>query len=210
MADANDWARAITGEGEQQGEVKGRNDGEYIIFSTPEKLQAGATGGLFVWHNGTVAQIAEQGGETAAISASGSDIFFSSPDQLVQQDSDNLLDFYDARVDGGFPAPVEPSCQPESNGGCQGPASQQPAFGTASSSLFAAAGNLAPPAAGVLGVQVAKPKPLTRAQLLAKALKTCKTKPKKKRAACESQARKKYGAKTKAKPKAKKSSRRGK
>jgi hypothetical protein len=44
-------------------------------------------------------------------------------------------------------------------------------------------------------------KPLTRAQLLAKALKTCKKQPKKKRAQCEATAKKKYGAKKKLKKK---------
>lgn len=49
-----------------------------------------------------------------------------------------------------------------------------------------------------------KPKALTNAQKLANALKACKQKAKKsKRAACESQAKKKYGAKAKRKPKAK-------
>jgi hypothetical protein len=42
----------------------------------------------------------------------------------------------------------------------------------------------------------------TRAQLLAKALKACRKKPKSKRAACEKQARKKYGAKASSKNKA--------
>jgi hypothetical protein len=43
-----------------------------------------------------------------------------------------------------------------------------------------------------------KPKPLTRAQKLAKALEECKKQPKKKRAACEAKAKKQYGS---AKPK---------
>jgi DNA-binding beta-propeller fold protein YncE len=47
----------------------------------------------------------------------------------------------------------------------------------------------------------AKAKPPTRAQLLAKALKTCKKGSKKKRAKCEAAARKKYGSKAKAKKK---------
>ncbi len=45
----------------------------------------------------------------------------------------------------------------------------------------------------------AKAKPLTRAQLLVKALKTCKKQPKKKRAKCEATARKRYGPKKKKK-----------
>jgi hypothetical protein len=38
-----------------------------------------------------------------------------------------------------------------------------------------------------------KPKALTRAQKLAKALKACKKKPKRERPSCEKQARKLYG-----------------
>lgn len=53
----------------------------------------------------------------------------------------------------------------------------------------------------VLGSQSKTP---TRAQLLAKALKTCKKEPKKKRAKCEATAKKKYGPKKKIKKKKKK------
>ena len=49
--------------------------------------------------------------------------------------------------------------------------------------------------------EIPKPKPLTRAQLLAKALKLCKKEHKSKRAKCEAAARKKYGPKKKHKKK---------
>jgi hypothetical protein len=48
----------------------------------------------------------------------------------------------------------------------------------------------------VTGCAKTKSKSLTRAQKLAKALKACNEKPKKKRAACRTQARKRYSAKT--------------
>ena len=69
------------------------------------------------------------------------------------------------------------------------------------SSVFTATGNPVSPLISVAPSMESKPKPKppTRAQLLAKALKACKKKPKKQRAACESQAKRKYG--TKAKPK---------
>jgi hypothetical protein len=55
------------------------------------------------------------------MSASGSDIFFLTTAQLVGQDQDEVADVYDARINGGFPAPVAPSiCFP----GCQ-PGSEQ-------------------------------------------------------------------------------------
>jgi hypothetical protein len=51
---------------------------------------------------------------------------------------------------------------------------------------------------GVLALKEAsKPKPLTRAQLLAKGLKQCKKQPKKKRAKCDAAVLKKYGSKAK-------------
>ena len=144
----------------------------------------------------------------SAMSASGSDIFFFSHTPLVGQDSGVLEDLYDARVNGGFPKPPQPpSCSGE---GCQQAPTARGTPEQATSSGFTAGGNLNPAVAGVLAIQTSKPKPLTQKQKLAKALKTCKRKPKKKRASCESQARKKYGAKAKAKRKAKKSARRAK
>jgi hypothetical protein len=233
-ASIDDENRAISGcphavtedPGEQHAEEEecpeGTYDGEYIVFTTTEKLQTDDENGnsdVYLWHNGTVSMISDgqgarvvskesfQVGKEAAISATGSDIFFTTEAQLVGQDTDPLLDVYDARVDGGFPAPPNPT--PCSGEACQGTAASPPSFGSATSSFAAAGGNLPPPGGAVLSFKVpaAPAKPLTRAQKLAAALKACKGKPKKKRAACEAQAKKKYGT---AKAKAKKSNRRGK
>jgi hypothetical protein len=123
--------------------------------------------------------------ELLGTDTTGENVFFSTADQLVPQDIDTQLDFYDARVGGGFPAPTAPlACGGEA---CQGALSAPPIFGTPASVTFNGAGNLAPPTP-------AKPKPLTRAQKLAKALKACHSKhDRHKRAACERQARKRYG-----------------
>jgi hypothetical protein len=76
------------------------------------------------------------------MSASGSDVFFSTHTQLVQQDTDSLRDVFDARVDGGFPAPApEPSCSGE---GCQGAQTKVLPFPDPISSLAPAGGNLHP------------------------------------------------------------------
>jgi len=214
---------------------EGEHDGEYIIFTTAEKLQASDTNGapdVYEWHcaapctnpatEGTVAAISDGVTEPiAAMSASGSDIFFGTSVPLVGQDIDSLSDVYDARMNrlvngseelAGFPAPPPPGCSGEA---CLPPTSPSPSFGPAPSSQVAAGGNLLPSQGGTLAFQISKPKPkpLTRAQELSKALKACKGKAnKKKREACESQARTKYGAKAKAKKrtKAKKSNGRGK
>ena len=124
----------------------------------------------------------------------GSNVFFSTADRLVARDTDTQLDFYDARVGGGFPVPsVAPACEGE---GCHGTPAAAPIFGAPASATFNGAGNLIPPTP----VPV-KPKTAAqvRAQKLAKALKACRTKHNRhRRKACERQARKRYGP-TKAK-----------
>jgi hypothetical protein len=199
-ADSEDWNRAIS------------ENGEFIIFTTEERLQGdheGPGAHVYSWHNdghkGTVGMISPPGEAVpghlpaSGMSATGSDIFFLSRAQLVGQDTDGLVDVYDARIGGGFPAPTpEPSC---SGDACQGSSSPTPSFGAAASSLSAAGGNL--PAGTIVGGEPppTKPasKPPTRAQQLAKALKACRARPRKRRATCEAQARKRYGSKGKAK-----------
>ena len=57
---------------------------------------------------------------------SGQDLFFSTTESLLPQDGDSQTSWYDARVDGGFPAPVErPTC---TGGTCQGPLTSAPLF----------------------------------------------------------------------------------
>jgi hypothetical protein len=193
-ADSEDWNRAIS------------ENGEYIIFTTAERLQGdheGATPRVYSWHNGVVGKVSppvEVGVgflPASGMSATGSDIFFFTKAQLVGQDTDGLVDVYDARIGGGFPAPPEePSC---SGDACQGPPSSPQSFGAAASSLPAPGGNL--PAGTIVGggppPTPTKPasKPPTRAQQLAKALKACRARPRKQRATCEAQARRRYGSK---------------
>ena len=79
----------------------------------------------------------------AGMSATGSDIFFETRSQLVGQDTDSLGDIYDARVDGGFPAPTpEPSCSGEA---CQGTQSSAPTSGLREVNRSPEAGTKPPP-----------------------------------------------------------------
>jgi hypothetical protein len=122
-------------------------------------------------------------------SADGSDVFFFTRQSLVGQDQDENDDLYDARVEGGLAA-QNPSLTTSCTGeGCLAPASSSPLFAAPSSTTFAAVENLAPQ----LDV---KPKPLTRAQKLASALKVCRKKPRHKRERCKALARKRYGKRT--------------
>ena len=126
---------------------------------------------------------------------SGGDIFFTTADQLVPQDTDTQQDIYDARIDGGFPPPPVPVPCGES---CQGAPGSPPLFGTPPSATLSGPGNLAPAPAPV------PVKSKTAAQIksakLAKALKACKKDKKKtKRTKCEKQARKQFGTAKQAK-----------
>ena len=146
--------------------------------------------------------VSEGNGETTATESSvellgadvsGDDVFFTTADRLVPGDSDSELDYYDARVNGGFPAPVEPVCHGEET--CLGASSSPGAVGVVGSEA-PGSGNLVetpsviPPLPGSSG----KPKPLTRAQLLARALRAChKDHRRARRVACERDAHRRYG-----------------
>jgi hypothetical protein len=130
----------------------------------------------------------------ADASTSGDDVFFTTLASLVPQDP-GLVDMYDARVDGGFPTP------PPTPASCEGEACQSPAVGltdmTPGTLSFSGAGNLLGQPMGQINAK-SKTVALSRAQKLARALKACAKKPKRKRAACRSRARKQYAPATKA------------
>ncbi len=202
------------------------DDGSYVFFQSPVGLTPGALNdvpvdaqgdlaqNVYEYHDGGVSLISD-GRDTSAFAesdllgsgvsligtdASGADVFFSTVDPLVAQDTDTQLDVYDARIGGGFPAPsASTECQGEA---CQGLPGVQSLLGGPSSATFSGPGNLAPPPPGP--VKKAQAKPLTRAQKLARALKACIKKSKRKqRRSCESRARKRFGAKAKAKKRGK-------
>jgi hypothetical protein len=131
-------------------------------------------------------------------STSGDDVFFTTADRLVPADKDETVDMYDASVCGTegthscFPesSVVAPPCTTADS--CRAAQAVQPGvFGPSGSATFSGSGNLRPLPAPT----PAKPKPLSRAQKLAKALRACRKKPRSKRSriSCEKQARKRYG-----------------
>jgi hypothetical protein len=133
--------------------------------------------------------------ELVGVGESGADVIFSTFDPLVLQDGDTAKDYYDARIEGGFPAPAHASCEGEA---CHPGGSAAGPEGAPASESFTGPGNLTPE---IVKPAVAKPKTAAqiRAEKLAKALKVCrKDKKKKKRASCEKAAHKAYGAKASA------------
>jgi Tol biopolymer transport system component len=119
-------------------------------------------------------------------SESGDDVFIQTSEQLVGQDIDPKADIYDARVGGGFP--FTPGALP-----CAGDACKPPPAGAATDQATGSVSFSGPGDSAVGAPATVKPKALTRAQKLAKALKVCKRKPKRRRPACTARARKLYG-----------------
>ncbi len=140
-------------------------------------------------------------------SENGNDVFILTAERLVKQDQDSAFDVYDVHAcTTSSPCLTPPSkesaspCgQEASEKNCKAPITSEPALPPVPPSAEPGPGNIA--TLQVLGVKEVKPpvvkpkaKPLTRAQLLAKARKACKKyKKKSRRVACEKQARKKYG-----------------
>jgi hypothetical protein len=131
-------------------------------------------------------------------SESGNDVFFLTRSKLVGKDRDTAYDVYDAHVCTSeapciAETPPEPLPCVDTESCREAPQPQPSVFGSLPSATFSGAGDLTPPTSK----PTVKPKALTRAQKLKRALKACrKQKGRKKRAACVRQARKRYGAKS--------------
>jgi hypothetical protein len=128
-------------------------------------------------------------------SQSGGDVFFSTASRLTSQDYDTSYDVYDAHeCIVSVSCVVSPVSPPPCDTGdsCRAaPALQPSVFGAPASATFAGAGNVA----GSSSKPTVSGRSLTRAQKLGAALKACRKKPKRKRSACERQARERYRAK---------------
>ncbi len=195
------------------------DNGAYIYFQSPVALTPHAlndveTGALvsgesvyaenvYEYHDGNVSLISDgsdtslgageppHGVELLGTDATGTNVFFSTADQLVKQDTDTQLDIYDAHLCSSeqpcLPAGAEPPqpCEGEACHPTAGAPAAQPSPGSAT---FSGTGNLPPPGP-------AKAKPPTRAQKLTKALRHCRAAHKRKRPRnrCETQARTRYG-----------------
>jgi hypothetical protein len=163
-----------------------------------------ADGGVHLISDGVDTQITFEGGRCGAIfvgmNHNGENILFSTDDPLLASDTNGVQrDIYDARVDGGFAAPSVPAaCQGE---GClRAPAAPLAVVGAGSGAASGAAsgGGNFPPMAPSAGVVKPTVRSLTRAQRLARALKACRQRPRRKRQSCEAQARKRYDVVSKA------------
>jgi hypothetical protein len=188
------------------------SDGGQIFFDTKSRLLEAARNGVsnvYEYEGGQLHLLSTGTAEAPSYfyeaSADGGDVYLITAQGLTPGSSSVELAIFDAKVDGGFPAPSptgSESCEGES---CSGPQSIAPRSPAISSGSISGEGNLEP--------VVSKPaavRSLTSAQKLAKVLKSCRAKRNKhKRDICEAQARKKYGPRSKKKS-AKTINRRGK
>jgi hypothetical protein len=199
------------------------DDGSFVFFQSPIALTPGALNDVVVgpnsefvrnvyeYHEGQVFLISDGADATpgsrlrapvelVGADASGANVFFSTFDQLTPEDTDTQRDYYDAHICSSAepcrtPATQAPPC---GEGSCQPPPT--PGGGAAeipASASFTGPGDLLAPTP--TPTPAPKPKPLSRAQLLAKALRACSTKHSKHaRTTCQARARKRYAPARKA------------
>jgi hypothetical protein len=101
-------------------------------------------GRLSLISGGTEAFGVTHGISMSGISGDGRNVFFTTRAQLVAADTNNAIDVYDARVDGGFPVgAAQARCTGSEE--CQGPTQASPAASQPGTATFAGSGNPALP-----------------------------------------------------------------
>jgi hypothetical protein len=181
------------------------DNGSIVVFQSADPLVPGVLEGstnvyeykdgrIYLISDGQDRSVDEQGNPSTSLlgmDGSGQDLFFTTADQLIALDGDTQENIYDARAEGGFPPPsARATCEGD---GCQGALTQMPFFPLPDSANQPAEQGSSPSSTSVA---VSKPRTLTKAQKLAKALSACRKQHNKhKRVACETKARKLYGAK---------------
>jgi DNA-binding beta-propeller fold protein YncE len=165
------------------------------------EYEPGGVGSCGSGEGGCVFMISSGTGETDSsfvnATPSGSDVFFTTRSRLVAQDQDGLMALYDAREGGGFAAaaPVQPCTDSET---CQGSPSPSAVFESSLGATLPGLGNVASspaPSPSPPSSSSASVRHLTRAQLLANALRSCRRarSGRARRLACERSARGRYG-----------------
>jgi hypothetical protein len=185
---ATSLARAVAGNGGRvlfdsvEPLVSGDNNGLQDVYEWERNGEGSCqTGGgcVYLLSSGSSADISALIGA----SANGNDAFIATRAQLSPLDEGEYFMLYDARVDGVAPTPAG-GCE---RGGCEREGAALPSFPTPPTTTFSDSESA--PASATTPVS----KPLTTAQKLAKALRSCRTKrDTRKRLSCERGARKRY------------------
>jgi hypothetical protein len=114
-------------------------DGMYVFFTSEDGLTPQAVTGdrnVYEYHDGEVALISDghdssvveetSGVELIGTDESGRDVFLTTADQLVPQDTDTQRDIFDARIEGGQALPVVRA--PCASDSCQGTGDASPSL----------------------------------------------------------------------------------
>jgi hypothetical protein len=149
-----------------------------VFFETKDSLVPRDTNGVmdvYEWGGGEDHLISDGEGSGPSYFVGsvqeGRDVFFSTYNSLIPQDTDGgSIDIYDARVGGGFAAPAESTagCSGEA---CQGALSSAPTLAAIGSATPQGQGNLAP-----APKPKAKPKPKGKSKCKARPKRKCKSK----------------------------------
>jgi hypothetical protein len=185
VGDARIAAAALgwVGAGPSRSDPSMSHDGSFIFFESPIGLTRHAlndvpvsgTGetsayaeNVYEWHEGQVHLISDGkdtaafgGGSTSAVKlvgsdATGSNVFFTTSDPLVAQDTDTQIDFYDARIcepERGNPCVSQPPSPlpPCSGEECHGTPAEALRVPAAPTTTFDGQGNIAEPTTGAGG-----------------------------------------------------------
>jgi hypothetical protein len=118
-----------------------------VFFDTSDSLvptDTNSVSDVYEWENGQLHLLSSGNSPYGSFfidaSPSGHDVFFSTVSQLVPQDGDGAADYYDARVNGGFPVSAPPpSCVGEN---CKPPIGKTPRLPVIGSITFSGPGNV--------------------------------------------------------------------
>jgi hypothetical protein len=123
----------LSGKGEGPGGSAVTADGDTVVFITNEALSPEDVNGapdVYGWHQGQVSLISSGRPSLTTTSVpfgwvtpTGTDIYFTSTEQLTPADGDTTPDIYDARINGGFDNTPPQKCTGDD---CQGPTSTTP------------------------------------------------------------------------------------
>jgi hypothetical protein len=130
---------------------RGLTENGQLFFTSPQALLPTDTDGVtdvYEYRQGELHLISDgaKPGPSYFFDASvgGGNVFFATSDALVRSDTDNALNLYDARVDGGFAEPPAPASTCAPGEACRS-AGEAPSTGNLTTRFQAGAGNVVPP-----------------------------------------------------------------